>query len=210
MSRTATSTIQLTEIEVKPGGDWHDWAKIQLEESTGAVTIRSDYGNWSFGGWYHRGEGLSLAKFLTQINADYAGGKFLGANLDVFDADGSRKHIREYIIEARREAGIHADDEQARQEEIYHHRNREWLHSNGKYPGSKPEDVWTKDRAKSEWDLVADLSCMQDWLHETTIEDAWQIGRVMMMEPDWRHFWDRIWVPHVKPALLEIVESEAA
>lgn len=102
-------TITETEISASDG---HAWVKVLLQEDTGSVVILSDYGNWS-NLWLPDHRPDNLPAFLARLDADYAGGKFLGVALLVYDEDATRKGIVEHILEARRT--LETTKEQARE-----------------------------------------------------------------------------------------------
>ena len=96
---------QIKEHEILVRAERGEWVSLRLEESTGSVCILSDFGHWSYF-WppAHRGE--NLPKFLSRLCSDYAGGKFLGAALDVYDPQKTAAFIRETILEERRDGGL--------------------------------------------------------------------------------------------------------
>ena len=92
----------------------HSWATLRFEERTGFTSIASDFGHWAFH-WppQHRGD-RSLGYFLSSLDSDYAGGKFLGGSLNVTCPDKTRAYVRERICAWRREGGL--SKERAREE----------------------------------------------------------------------------------------------
>lgn len=105
--------IEIDEIMVRL--DNLGWASIRLQESTGSVSIQSDFGNWSYF-WPPKHRTSSLASFLRGIDRGYAGGKFLGASLDVYDPEKTQKRIREHILESRRHGSSSMTKKRARKE----------------------------------------------------------------------------------------------
>ncbi len=83
------------------------WALLILDEETGAVTIQSDYGDWSFI-WPPAAHGRkSLKHFLCEGDFHYLAGKFMGrADIDVFDFDATISEMKREIAEDRRARAI--------------------------------------------------------------------------------------------------------
>lgn len=170
MSGFSIKTI--TETEISASDSNGAWCKVRLQEDPGSVVILSDYGNWS-NFWQPAHRSQKLPEFLAGLDADYAGGKFLGAGLDVYDEDRTRKTIAENILQSRREGDL------------------------------------SKDEARTHWNEIDLLDAGFDaWCQETTLPDAWEWGYGTIMEPDWRNFWDRLWVPFVVPALRELSKEQ--
>lgn len=75
----------------------------------GEILINSTYGNWAnvWGAC-----GCPFKEFLQKISFDYAFGKFMGHDLEVFDEDRTIEDIKRKLIEVRRERRI--DHEEVR------------------------------------------------------------------------------------------------
>lgn len=157
----------ITEQEIAAWDENGSWVKLRFQEASGSVTILSDYGHWSFF-WMPAHRSQKLPDFLAGLLADYAGGKFLGESLHVYDREETARGIKDYILECRR------------------------------------DDSMTRQEARGHWEEIGLLEDGFDaWCLETTIADAWEMHRTIM-NPDWRNFWDRLWVPFLVPALREL------
>ena len=73
------------------------WANICLSEDDGAISIISDYGNWGYI-WNHRGEGVTLKKFLTQIDSWYAWNKFTGSKKE-YNHERTIKELKAAVLQ---------------------------------------------------------------------------------------------------------------
>ena len=127
----STQIVPMVKIIARVDNSFGEWAVIRFEESSGHVSIVSDFGSWSYG-WppRHRGP-VSLGRFLAVINIGYMGGKMLGADIDVPDPVATEKSVKETIIEWRNDGSFTA--EQAREEwdladEIASSGIEYWLH----------------------------------------------------------------------------------
>ena len=67
-----------------------------------------------------------------------------------------------------------------------------------------------KHKAREEWAIA---ECYEDgdydyrgWIENTSICEPWDLGRTEC-SIDWTSFWDRLWVPLIKPQLTELVAS---
>ena len=149
------------------------WVQVRLQESTGFVSIASDYGHWTYH-WMPAHRHDSLGHFLAQIDSGYAGRKFLGARLDVYDFRKSSRRIKDEILADRR-CGL-----------------------------------LSKDKAASEWNLVVLLEeqGFDSWYFETSLQDAAEF-HCTVMDPAWTNFWERLWLPEIRPALAEWPEDKA-
>ena len=86
------------------------WAILFLHEGTGAVSIQSDWGDWSHY-WPPRAHGrTSLKAFLCEGDFDYLADKFMGRTEDEFDLEGTVKAIKKRIVEARWQHDLSKDD----------------------------------------------------------------------------------------------------
>ncbi len=152
------------------------------------------------------------ADFLLEINVDYAGEKFLGGAVDVFDAEGSIAAVREYILECRRDAGLGAEDDQEYEAGRYQRERHMWMRGEGPSPGQEPTwFCWTRDRAREEWKLARAIESdgFEMWCGETSIDPAYEIGYSTRMDPLWRQFWDLFWEPHIRPELRKLAKVAA-
>lgn len=76
---------------------------------------------------------------------------------------------------------------------------------------SRRDGSMDRDEARSEWDLAEDLDDYEvpvfvDWVRESTIDDAYEFRRTEI-DLSWRHFWERLWEPWIRPELKEIAAS---
>lgn len=90
---------ELVEIYASPEG-FGGWSYLRFQESTGFVSIASDYGHWTYH-WIPRHRSESLGHFLARIDSGYAGGKFLGAGLEEPDEQATEDAVKAYIEEQR-------------------------------------------------------------------------------------------------------------
>lgn len=71
----------------------------------------------------------------------------------------------------------------------------------------------TKERAAEEWERAQQLEdgeiSISEWVNTSPDGDAYEM---IMREPrpTWVHFWDRLWAPHIRPALKEMAAPKAA
>lgn len=87
--------IRAEMVEI-PASVANHWACLRFQESTGFVSIASDYGHWT----YDRPPGhrdVSLGHFLARLARGYAGSKFLVAGLDDVDEEATEVAIRRYV-----------------------------------------------------------------------------------------------------------------
>lgn len=98
--------------EISVRGEHGIWARLFWEESTGRVTINSDYGDWSYC-WSSIGK-QTLQSFLAGLDSHYMGKKMLGQHYDVPDDEGTVQAIKEMIIQMRRDGEF--DKDAAREE----------------------------------------------------------------------------------------------
>jgi len=113
----ARSPYRLTtfhEINVRRPEAFGAWCRL-LWDDAGRVVILSDYGHWSCW-WGHRGEGCSVARFLTQVHCSYAAGKMLPRGGKVTDIDGTIERIKRLILENRHNRPSRWDADRARKE----------------------------------------------------------------------------------------------
>ena len=103
-------TTEFKEIYVKNGNC--AWCRLLWQEN-GWVVILSDYGHWAYW-WGHRGQGVSVAKFLAGLDRDYMGNKMMGQALMEFSLESTVQAIRETIISDRKSCGM--EKEEARNE----------------------------------------------------------------------------------------------
>jgi hypothetical protein len=95
--------------------DGSDSWSIVFVDSTGAVAVLSDYGNWCYR-WLTAHTGFrDFREFLVQVDWDYTARK-LGSgrreDLSVYDGDATFVAIRAYIVTARREGTLDAEEAQ--------------------------------------------------------------------------------------------------
>ncbi len=200
--------IQMTQIVVRTR---NSWAKLRYQESTGFVSIQSDYGSWS-NSWCHYGD-RPLASFLLEINRDYAGGKFLGAAIDVFDVGESIQSVKRHILDCRRETAPGVAEVEEFDRAQWQRKYDQWAGGIGRYPGIGPEvRSWTKTRAREEWRLTAlieESQRLDEWYAETSIDDAIEIAHSTRMDHSWCQFWDLFWEPHIRPELRKLAKVAA-
>lgn len=103
-SNPVSLTGEATFHEIFVKDSYHAWAKL-LWQDDGRVIILSDYGVWSYF-WGHRGEGVSVEEFLSDLDEGYMGSKMLAGNLMVFSLEKTVKGIREEIADLIREGSI--------------------------------------------------------------------------------------------------------
>ena len=67
----------------------------------------------------------------------------------------------------------------------------------------------SKEAARYEWDLAAELESgeidLHEWYSQTKLEDAYEFQRKEICST-WQCFWDRLWVPLVQPILVAEAE----
>ena len=105
----AEPAVRLAEFkEIYVRNDQSAWCKL-LWQDNGWVIILSDYGHWSHW-WGHRGEGVSVPKFLASLDRDYMGEKMMGQALREFSLKSTVQAIRETIIADRKTCGMEKDE----------------------------------------------------------------------------------------------------
>lgn len=71
---------------------------------------------------------------------------------------------------------------------------------------ARKDSTFGKENAREEMDLLADYrDGYRDffgWACETSIGDQYEMTRTEMHH-DWKNFWDRLWVPEIKPILVK-------
>jgi len=163
-SGSVCTDLLITEFHEIKANDGFSWARVLWEDS-GRVIILSDYGHWSYW-WGHRGEGVTVPRFLAKIDMHYAGGKMLGVALWVRDDDATVEAIRETIIELRRTGAIDKDTARS-----------EWERCEQFEAGDIPFDAWCMD---SEIDDAYEC-------HRRKVCSEW--------EQFWRRLWEPHIVP---------------
>lgn len=157
------------------------WWKV-IVDSSGALSIVSDFGNYG-NHWSRRGiESRSVLQFLLEADDDYLMGK-LGRR-EWLDVDASVKGLRTALVEMRRELGRAV----TRQEEE------------------------KADGIRELWDRLGSVSTEHDWNDvlmrappEVDSYDLWSCGH-RDFEPQLRAFFKEVW-PHVREQIRKEVET---
>lgn len=66
-----------------------------------------------------------------------------------------------------------------------------------------------RDQARQEWEALDEVTDENSWtayLHHTEVPDQWETT-CTMEAPSWTAFWERLWAPHVRPALWRLVKK---
>ena len=117
---------------------------------------------------------VSLPLFLSQLDSQYMGKKMLSTGYWVFDHEATVKEIKSTILRLRRDTDLE------------------------------------KDEAAAEWDAVKKLESgffdTNDWYNASNLDLFCDSDEYRRTQPnsDWQSFWDRIWVPHIKPELVKL------
>lgn len=78
---------------------------------------------------------------------------------------------------------------------------------------ARRELVFTKEEAREEWeglqDFEGDQRSFETWAADSRLDDAYEFAR-HKLNSTWQHFWGRLWLPHVRPALQAFAEKEKA
>lgn len=64
------------------------------------------------------------------------------------------------------------------------------------------------DDAREEWDLlkgVHEEHGLTEWVRASNIPDAWE-HICTQQDPQWKAMWERLWVPHLRPALERLAK----
>ncbi|OPZ01445.1 MAG: hypothetical protein BWZ09_02712 [Alphaproteobacteria bacterium ADurb.BinA305] len=90
-------------------GDRSTWARCTINDSTGELSIQSDWGNWAHS-WHHHGC-ANVTEFIGGRNGgDYIAGKLLGrAGCTVFDLDATVSEFRRQVLDERRQLEMDAE-----------------------------------------------------------------------------------------------------
>lgn len=49
----------------------------------------------------------------------------------------------------------------------------------------------------------------EEWRGETSLDEPWHYWHTME-NPQWTALWNRVWVPHIRPALVQLAEQQEA
>ena len=103
--RGAFVPVQMWRYHEPNNGKTYEGWYIAFLDSTGALSVQSDYGDYSYR-WNAHGfpAGLGFREFLTQCNSDYILRKL--ARHDELQPERTEKSIREAIIHLRREGKL--------------------------------------------------------------------------------------------------------
>lgn len=137
MSATVARSTEVTRTsatftEIYARNESRAWCRLLYEDS-GRVIILSDYGDCSHC-WWCRGEGVSVPKFLAELEMDYMGRKMLGAAIEEYSHADTVKAIREKICFER--SYEYLTKEEAREE---------WDRVGPLEENDIPFDVWVSD-----------------------------------------------------------------
>lgn len=64
-------------------------------------------------------------------------------------------------------------------------------------------------QARAEWDELDDVVDDPSWtayLHQTEVPDQWE-STCTREAPAWTSFWERLWLPHIRPALYRLTKK---
>jgi len=111
---TRTERVELVQITAAVASEW---VQLRFQESTGFVSIASDYGHWTYH-WIPAHRHDSLGHFLARIDISYAGGKFLGAGLDEPDLEATVAHVKTWILESRKDEWLAKDEARSHWESL--------------------------------------------------------------------------------------------
>lgn len=92
---------------IRPKGHNSGWADISIDEgeTSGRVSIASDYGGWSY---YWGACGSGFKQFLIDLDIDYAAGKF--GEGSYFDVETTVRGIRKDILKERKEGYLEQEE----------------------------------------------------------------------------------------------------
>lgn len=94
------------------GREVDSWSVWFVDEGTGSLMILGDFGNWAHT-WGHAGRSDKAKNDfrleLLSFDEWYIGKKLGYGVADEFDAEGTVKHIRQYLLELRRGSEIRAE-----------------------------------------------------------------------------------------------------
>lgn len=97
-------------------GEWanitlHCWSRLvnggKDTYYCGEIQIHSSFGSWAYT-WTACAD--PFKEFLQYIEFDYAFGKFLGANLEVFSGEKTLREFRRQLLERRRRGELRAEE----------------------------------------------------------------------------------------------------
>lgn len=77
---------------------------------------------------------------------------------------------------------------------------RDWI-CHERYDGNM-----TRDEARAEWELatmVEEQGTPEGWMARTKLDEPWHLLRTRV-DPAWTNMWERLWEPHIKPALVQL------
>lgn len=108
LTREVTGTAgQVHRFDMK-ANDEESWSVWLIDEDTRTLSIFGDYGSWSYT-WGQPSERRPFGEQLLSFDSDYIWRKLEGAPKEEFNAEETRKTIRQSILEMRRGQSIDRD-----------------------------------------------------------------------------------------------------
>lgn len=98
------TTARVIHVRFRPSG----WATFTICESTGELSVQSDWGSWSYRWHVGARAGLGLAEALARFDRDYVARK-LEPDPEEICLEATRQNLRREVLEARREGRIDAE-----------------------------------------------------------------------------------------------------
>lgn len=75
---------------------------------------------------------------------------------------------------------------------------------------NRRDKVFSKSKARTEFENLQYFADgeydFRMWVENSTIPDAWDCSRTTT-NPTWMNFWNRMWIPFIKPKLLQISQE---
>jgi len=170
-----TETIECHRITVRGSDSAASWA-VLMWCPRGIVTLHTDHGSWVYQ-WPPEHRAGPMPEFLARLNSSYAGRKFLGSAFMVEDVAKTVQHVKDDIIESRRDPG---------------------------YQESVSADM-ARERWDA-IDGVCDGGDLDAWLHADAYPDGHEYI-VYSQDSSWTAMWERLWLPLIQPALLRLVAA---
>lgn len=80
---------------------------------------------------------------------------------------------------------------------------RDWI-CHARYDGNM-----TRDEARAEWEIAAmveEQGTPEGWMARTKLDEPWHLLRTRV-DPAWTNMWERLWLPHIRPALQLLAQG---
>lgn len=203
---------------VRGGWDGHEWATICVRDWTmdgkpvgertrycGEILIHSSFGSWGHQ-WAHLGQ--PFPEFLLDVEFDYFFTKLMGSDLQVFDGEGSVRHLRQQIVEHRKTADLTKGAARALWQEIDACQN-ECEDSNASFV-EQMRDI--ADRFNDGYSFDSEIESLSEAERDAVVQllqEPWELTTTKA-HPQATGFWRDLWPVFVEQLRGERGQAEAA